>query len=226
MRVIDAQFLKSATRRSEWPPTDGRPEVAICGRSNVGKSSLLNSLLNRRSLARVSRTPGRTRLLNFFDVTYARSGGSRSSLLLSDLPGFGYAEVSRGERSSWQKMMEEYLSTRTDLKVVVLLCDGRRVVADDAAEQLFDETELARYLLDLGRAVIPVITKADKLSKGERKPAAQALARLMGRPALFCSSLSGDGVADLWKKVGSALAPPRREATPTPEGESHESDPL
>jgi GTP-binding protein len=226
MRVIDAQFIKSATRRSEWPAADGKPEVAICGRSNVGKSSLLNSLLNRRSLARVSRTPGRTRLLNFFNVTYVRAGGSRGELLLSDLPGFGYAEVSRGERQSWQKMMEEYLSTRADLRAVVLLCDGRRVVDDRAAELLFDETEIARYLIELGRLVIPVITKADKLSKGERKPAAAVLGRLVGCPAVVCSSLSGDGVGELWRRVGAAVAPPRHKEGPKLEGEAHESDPV
>jgi len=209
-RILDARFLKSATSQAEWPPDAGRPEVALCGRSNVGKSSLLNSLLGRRGLARVSRTPGRTRLLNFFTVDYARPGGARSELFIADLPGFGYAEVSQSERLRWRKMMEEYLSCRGNLKVVVMLFDGRRVLDPRAAELLFDETELLSYLTGLGRTVIPVITKADKLSKHERKPAAAALARLAGCPATIFSSLSGEGQAELWRRVVTAACPPRK----------------
>jgi GTP-binding protein len=220
MRILDAQFLKSATCRAEWPAGGSRPEVAVCGRSNVGKSSLLNSLLGRTGLARVSRTPGRTRLLNFFSVDYlVRPGGAKSGLLVADLPGFGYAEVGKDERQRWRKMMEEYLSGRPKLSCVVLLFDGRRVQDKRASELLFDETELVTYLRGLGRAVIPVITKADKLSKHERKPAAAALARLVGSPALVYSSLSDEGRPELWRRITLAVAPPKSE-------EAHESDPI
>lgn len=232
MRILDAQFLKSATSRSEWPPAEGRPEVALCGRSNVGKSSLLNTLLGRRGLARVSRTPGRTRLLNFFTVDYLRSSqsaGGRSQLLLADLPGFGYAEVGRNERQQWRKMMEEYLAGRETLRAVVLLFDGRRVLDPRASELLYDETELAHYLSDHGRVVIPVITKADKLSKSERKPAAAALGRLIGKTATIYSSLSGEGQQELGRRIVSALRPqqPAAAAAKEPMNEDeHESDSL
>lgn len=228
MRILDAQFLKSGTSRSDWPPSEGRPEVALCGRSNVGKSSLLNTLLGRRGLARVSRTPGRTRLLNFFTVDYLRSSqsaGKRAQLLLADLPGFGYAEVGKSERKQWLKMMEEYLSGRESLRAVVLLFDGRRVLDPRAAELLFDETELATYLTGLGRVVIPVITKADKLSKPERKPAAAALGRLIGKSVTIYSSLSGEGHDELGRRIVAALRPPQQSEAAKEEQE-HESDSL
>jgi GTP-binding protein len=230
MRILTAQFIKSATCRAEWPPPEGRFEVAVCGRSNVGKSSLLNSLLHRHGLARVSRTPGRTRLLNFFSVSTVRAGGGREELLLADLPGFGYAEVGRGERLRWRKMMEEYLSSRPNLKVVVLLFDGRRVQDRRAPELLFDETEIAAYLQGLGRVVIPVITKADKLTKSERKPTAATLARLVGRSPVVYSSVTGEGQPELWRCITAAVLPREKSSPaaagselPNPEGE-HESD--
>lgn len=230
MRILDAQFVKSATCRAEWPPDCGRPELALCGRSNVGKSSLLNTLLGRQGLARVSRTPGRTRLLNFFSVTYLRSAstGARSQFFVADLPGFGYAEVSRGERQRWQQMIDEYLSLRPNLKAVVLLFDGRRVLDGRAAETLFDELEIAAYLERLGRTVIPVITKADKLAKSERKPAAAMLSQLVSRKAMICSSHSGEGQPELLRRIFAAVSAPREVApAPLPElADDHESDSL
>ena len=207
MRIIDARFLKSATKRAEWPAPDGRSEIAFCGRSNVGKSSLLNVMLGRGGLARVSRTPGRTRLINFFGVTYLGQGGARGQFLCTDLPGFGYAEVTRTERQLWRVMMEEYFTRRENLRAVVLLCDGRRLAdgPDRAGELLFDEIELANYLAELGRVVVPVLTKADKLSKSERKPAAALLSRMVHGNAVICSSLSGEGQGDVWRRLLRAM---------------------
>lgn len=206
MRLRDSDFETSATRRSEWPPPD-RLEVAICGRSNVGKSSLLNCLLGRRALARVSRTPGRTRLLNFFTVGLVGEGAGAQVLPLriADLPGFGYAEVSREERSRWQPMLEEYLSGRESLRAVVLLCDSRRALDKDAPRLLFDELELMAYLSEHGRAVLPVLTKSDKLSKSERKPAAEALRRLCRRRPIIHSSLNDEGTDELWQRLARAV---------------------
>jgi GTP-binding protein len=199
MHILRSEFVASAPSRAQWP-TPNLPEVAICGRSNVGKSTLLNALLGRRGLARVSRTPGRTRLINFFQTTLASPQGP-ASVLLADLPGYGYAEVSRSERAGWQAMMEEYLSRRENLRSVALLCDARRVVDPRIEELLFDETELAGYLRGLDRKVIPVLTKADKLAKSERKPAAQVLSRLLGGKAVICAAEQGEGIDELWQRL-------------------------
>lgn len=214
MRVLSAQFMKSATRLSEWPAADGRKEIAVCGRSNVGKSSLLNQLLQKGVLARVSKTPGRTRLLNFFSVECGLPSGARERLLVTDLPGFGYAEVHRSERATWQHMIDEYFRSRQSLVSVLLLCDGRRVMDPKADALLFDERELAHYLDSLGRIVTPVLTKADKLTKGERKPAAQRLERVLGLPRavhsapVICSAQTTEGFDDLWRSIHRACQVP------------------
>ncbi len=203
MQVIQSDFVKSATRKSEWPG-DPVVEIAVCGRSNVGKSTLLNALLGRRSLARVSRTPGRTRLVNFFSVTLKTPTGPRE-MRFADLPGYGYAEVGRDERATWQGMMEEYFVQRQQLVSVLLLCDARRVAMPKADEILFDETELAGYLRGLCRRVIPVMTKADKLSKSEAFAAARTLSKLLGERAVVCAASEHQGLDTLWRRIVSTL---------------------
>ena len=221
MHIVHADFLQSASSAAQWPQLE-LPEVALCGRSNVGKSTLLNTLLTRRGLARVSRTPGRTQLLNFFSVTVSppaaaavAAGGDRprQQLVLADLPGFGYAQVSRSELAKWRPMMEQYLTERRTLRAVVLLCDGRRAAERDAADLLFDELELARFLREYDRAVIPVLTKADKLSKHERKPTALALQRLFGQKVTVVSGQTGEGMDELWRRLLHGLAAPRSPPT-------------
>ena len=233
MHIVHADFLTSATCAAEWPTVD-RPEVALCGRSNVGKSTLLNALLQRKGLARVSRTPGRTQLLNFFTVTVADSakaaGAPRTEheLLLADLPGFGYAQISRSAHAKWRPMMEEYLTERRPLRAVALLCDGRRAAEPDAERQLADELSLAHFLREQDRIVIPVLTKADKLSKHERKPTAFLLQQLFGQRVLVVSGQTGEGVPELWQRLVRAVAPQRpserqpaaaADAQPLPAGE-------
>lgn len=228
MQILNSRFVKSATRAAEWPesaappspssaaqPDGVLPELALCGRSNVGKSTLLNALLQRKSLARVSRTPGRTRLINFFAVELrleatdlppgSESAGERMQVSLADLPGFGYAQVSRQERVLWRQMIEEYLTRRDALQAVALLCDSRRALDRDAAELLHEELEIARFLMAHGRAVVPVLTKADKLAKHERKPAAQRLEQLFAQRVAICAGIDGDGVPALWRRLALPL---------------------
>jgi len=195
MRARRAQYLTSASAPRDFPrPTAA--EVAFVGRSNVGKSSLINALTGVSALARTSSTPGRTRLINWFEVVAERG----RVLAFVDLPGFGYAKVSRAERSTWRALIEAYLGDREVLRAVVLLVDARRGAQEE-------ECDLAAWLVDRGVSVIPVLTKADKLAKGDRLPAAAALARSLGmtRPALVCSARTGDGIDPLWRAILQAV---------------------
>lgn len=149
-KIISAEYTLSAHRGDQCPP-GGLPEVAFLGRSNVGKSSLINSLLGRKKLVRTSSRPGCTRALNFFLINQRWN--------FVDLPGFGYAAVSKELKAQWGQMILDYLETRKNLAAVVLLQDGRRRVGP---EELF----LWKFLKERHRAVIPVLTKADKLKQG------------------------------------------------------------
>jgi len=208
MKVLEAEFLTSAAEKSVgagWPD-EGPPEIAFAGRSNVGKSTLLQALMQRRGLVRISGTPGRTRLINFFRVVVAPEDGrgtaedqsGRRELRFVDLPGYGYAKVSKEEREKWLPFVDQYLSERACLKVVVLLLDPRREVG-------LDESEIAKYVLPRGVFVIAVMTKADKLSKHERKPALDKLKRTLGLPVVAVSATDGDGVEALWRRIADAI---------------------
>ncbi|MEO8875008.1 MAG: ribosome biogenesis GTP-binding protein YihA/YsxC, partial [Polyangiaceae bacterium] len=166
-KIADARFAAGAAIASSLPaPT--RPEIAFCGRSNVGKSSLLNMLVSRKNLVRTSRTPGCTRQINLFDVDVV--GKTKWNVCFVDLPGYGYAARSRDERSQWQKMVEGYFSERASWRGVVLLMDVRRGLEDE-------EEELAEYLESLPRdptdplQIMVVATKLDRLARNEQKPA-------------------------------------------------------
>jgi GTP-binding protein len=226
MNVLAAEFLRSGTDRDAgagWP-AEGPPEVAFAGRSNVGKSALLQALLQRHGMVRISATPGRTRLINFFRVVVAPPGGGPVELRLVDLPGFGYAKVAKRERQQWLPFVAQYLGGRAALRVCVVLVDARR------AGTLFDETEIIKYLTVRGVVVLPVITKVDKLAKHERKPARERLHRLLDAGSLITagnplgspiatgnplgspiavSAIDGSGVDELWRRIVVALAPPR-----------------
>lgn len=223
MKVLDAQFLTSAaepTVGAGWPD-EGPPEVAFAGRSNVGKSTLLQAMMQRRGLVRVSSTPGRTRLINFFSVEVEPTPGDRRALRFVDLPGYGYAKVSKAEREKWLPFVDEYLSKRASLRVLVMLVDARReaewgepggarrgrsgAAVPSRTPPLFDESEIVKYVASRGVFVIPVMTKADKLSKHERKPALDKLQRELGMAALAVSATDGDGVDELWRRVVVAL---------------------
>jgi GTP-binding protein len=196
--IVDASFVAAAKKVAELPP-EGGAELAFAGRSNVGKSSLMNLLLGRRRLVRTSTTPGCTRQLAFFRAR-ARDGGS---FLLVDLPGYGYAKRSKGERHSWARLVEEYLGTRSALRAVVVLLDARQGVTDTDAQLLefIDRRAQARP------RVIVVATKADKLQKSRQRAELDALARATGRELIAASAVSGQGAEALWRALREAAGP-------------------
>jgi GTP-binding protein len=201
MKILTAEFLTSATQSSQFPQ-GGLPEIAFAGRSNVGKSSLLNAVLGRKGLARVSQTPGRTRLLNFFRVTTSRgSQGRAAEFLCVDLPGYGYAKVSKAVHEQWGPMIEEYIRGRRSLRGLVVLTDVRR------GEE--EERQLIRWVGGLGMAVLCVATKIDKLPRGQRAEALRMLEDFLGMPVLGCSATTGEGKDALWGGIQTLLASPR-----------------
>jgi GTP-binding protein len=197
--VLAAEFLKSAAQKRDWPPED-RPEVAFCGRSNVGKSSCLNALAGRKALARVSRTPGRTRLVNFFDLRIAertRSGGHTKprELRLVDLPGYGYASGPRAERAGWKPMIESYLGERETLRNVVVLVDG------ELGPQESDR-DMVAWARSLGREPVVVATKLDRIARTRRSARMREIAAALGvEIAVPFSAKEKFGVDELWKAI-------------------------
>jgi GTP-binding protein len=201
-RVVSAEFVAGATRAEQLPPP-ALAEVAFAGRSNVGKSSLLNAMMQRRNLVRTSRTPGCTRQINIFGCKTA----SGFSLHLVDLPGYGYAKLSKSEKSSWGGMLEGYLRTRVTLRAMVLLVDVRRGLEDDDRELLefMKETrgEATGSLPEVQRLV--VATKLDKLPVSQRKPALVAFKKEAGVPAVGFSAVTGEGRVELWERLRRAV---------------------
>ena len=153
MRIKQSEFITSAVKREQYP-IDNRVEVAFVGRSNVGKSSIINSLTNRKKLAKVSQTPGKTRLVNFFLIN--------NDFYLVDLPGYGYAKVSKAEKDSWGKTIEMYLKDREQLKRVVLLVDSRH-------KPTGDEIMMYEWFKHYGYDIVVVGTKSDKITRNELK---------------------------------------------------------
>jgi GTP-binding protein len=188
LRIDHVEFETSATEPDQYPWPD-RPEVAFGGRSNVGKSSLINTLVNRKNLVRTSKEPGRTRTLNFYDLN--------GELYLVDLPGYGYAKVSKEERYGWGEMIETYLDVRRNLEVVVCVLDLRRGIEED-------DQQLIEAAPHFGVQPIPVFTKADKVGSSERQQRLREIAsRYGGDPEEFVL-LSGEdrrGPRDLWSRI-------------------------
>lgn len=205
MDVLRAEFVTSAAARAGFP-REGLPEIAFVGRSNVGKSSLLNKLTNRRALARTSATPGKTRLVNFFRVERR----SARPLLLVDLPGYGWARVARQERAAWQRLIEGYLAGRASLCGVLLLLDARRDPGDD-------ERDFLPWLAERGVPVRLVVTKLDKLRGAERESRLRAITRELGVPResiVLTSAQSGAGIEALWAEIDALVERAARPAAP------------
>lgn len=194
MIIRSAKFICSAVTPGQYPPDD-LPEVAFAGRSNVGKSSLINKILNRKKLVRTSKTPGRTQLLNFFEIN--------ELWRFVDRPGYGYAKVPVEVQKRWRPMVESYLTTRVNLRGMVWLLDIRREVSKEDL-QLWDWLQAKQV------EVIIVVTKADKLSKNKRNKQAASIARSLGREAqelIQFSATSGEGTDEIWQALLRILEP-------------------
>ncbi|MBX3344955.1 MAG: ribosome biogenesis GTP-binding protein YihA/YsxC [Nitrospira sp.] len=194
MKLLGAEFIKSSVSPEQFP-ADRLPEIAFVGRSNVGKSSLINSLLHRKKLAKVSKTPGKTRAINFFTV---RTSDQHLPLLsLVDLPGYGYAKVSKTMRAQWGPMIEQYLEQRQSLGAIILLIESRVWMPQDVMT--------VQWVQSLGCGLIIVLTKADKLRQSERTPAVAAVRNACGLgpevPILLYSAETHEGRDALWGEI-------------------------
>jgi GTP-binding protein len=192
MIIYSATFVSSAPSLAACPAS-ALPEIAFAGRSNVGKSSLVNTLLNRKGLVRTSSTPGRTQLLNFFAVN--------DLLHFVDLPGYGFARAPRVVRERWQPMIRNYLAGRANLKAVVWLLDVRRDPSDE-------DLRFLDWLEEAERPTIPVVTKVDKLSRNELARRLTAISRSTGlERELFTtfSAMTREGVAEVWARIEAAI---------------------
>src|SRR5688572_12253173 len=191
MKITSAEFVKSAFAQEHWID-DRRPEIAFLGRSNVGKSSLINSLLQRKALARTSNTPGRTQSINYFLIN--------DSFYFVDLPGYGFAKVSKSMRADWGKMAEEYLSDRDELVLSIQLVDSRH-----KPSKL--DLQLHEWLVFNQKKHIVVATKSDKLSSNELSKQMRVIGEEMPSSKVIAySSQTGKGREAIWSEIVKGLA--------------------
>ncbi|OFI46920.1 ribosome biogenesis GTP-binding protein YihA/YsxC [Floricoccus penangensis] len=189
MNKHNAEIVISAASSKQYPETD-MPEIALAGRSNVGKSSFINTLLNRKNLARTSGKPGKTQLLNFYNID--------DTIHFVDVPGYGYAKVSKSERAKWGKMIEEYLTTRSNLRAVVSLVDMRH-------EPSVDDVQMYEFLKYYGIPVILVATKADKIPRGKWNKHESMIKKALQFDStddfIIFSSVDKTGYDQAWKAI-------------------------
>ncbi|RTZ97268.1 MAG: YihA family ribosome biogenesis GTP-binding protein [Deltaproteobacteria bacterium] len=194
MNIQSARFITSAVKPSQYPSGD-LPEIAFAGRSNVGKSSLINTLVNRKRLVKTSRTPGRTQLINFFSIN--------EQFMLVDLPGYGYARVPAAVRKKWGPMIERYLAERNRLRGVVLILDIRRM--PDERERSF-----IAWLEQCQLPVVLVLTKADKLSTSAQSRRYREIVQAIDSgplPPVLFSAKTGRGRDAVWKTIQTLIRP-------------------
>ncbi len=191
MKILSAEFVTSAAGPKQYP-VDKRPQVAFAGRSNVGKSSLINALLNRKSLVKTSQTPGKTQLINFFLIN--------GEFYCADLPGYGYAKVPRAVADAWAPLIESYLKDTPQVRVVVVLLDIRR-------EPDERDGRLIEWLRHYDVPAIFVLTKADKMKRQEMVGAQREITARLGldRPLLLTSAKSGQGIVELRAEIARRL---------------------
>ena len=194
MKITSAEFIKSAVWTAQYPPAT-MPEIAFVGRSNVGKSSLMNTLVGRKKLAKTSNTPGRTQLINFFDINGAIS--------FVDLPGYGFAKVSQSVKKDWGNMIETYLRERQNLAMVIFILDIRRDPSDD-------DLSLRAWLEEYHIPYISILTKVDKLSNnqtlGRKKLIEKALGADTQKKTILFSAKTQKGKEELWQFLENHLS--------------------
>jgi GTP-binding protein len=192
MIIKSAEYVTSATKPAHYPPAD-LPEVAFAGRSNVGKSSLINALVNRKQLVKTSSTPGRTQLINFFNIN--------EEIIFVDLPGFGYARVPQAVRKKWGPMIEGYLTTRETLKGVILIMDIRRIPGQE-------ERDLIDWLNHYALSCILTLTKTDKLSKNKMLKQLDAIASRLSvdkKNLVLFSAKTRQGRDAVWEAISALV---------------------
>lgn len=189
MKIRSSEITMSAVNKSQYP-TDGIPEIAMVGRSNVGKSSSINTLLNRRNFARVSQTPGKTRTINFYLIN--------KEFFFVDLPGYGYAKISKSEKEKWGAIMERYLKDRKELCAIFLLVDIRH-------EPSKDDVMMYEWIKYFGYDCVVIATKADKISKGQYQQHISIIRKKLNlekdEKVIPLSSLKKTGVEDVWNEI-------------------------
>lgn len=193
MEIKQSEFIISAVNKEQYP-TDGRCEIAFVGRSNVGKSSLINSLTNRRKLAKTSGTPGKTRLINFFLIN--------NDFYFVDLPGYGYAKVSKSEQVNWGNMMDKYLNNREELKGIMLLVDCRH-------KPTSDDVTMYNYIKYYGYMPIIIATKSDKITKNELRKSEKVIKDTLNldkdEKIYYFSSLKKQGIEEVLQKIEDVI---------------------
>ncbi len=191
MKILSAEFVISAAAPGQFPPGH-KPQIAFAGRSNVGKSSIINALLHRKKLVKTSATPGKTQLINFFIIN--------THFYFVDLPGYGYARVPQAVTDAWGPMIEEYLKSSRDLRAVIVLLDVRRTPDER-------DIRLLEWLRQYDIPAICVLTKADKLKRQESERARRdVMERLKLSDLLLTSAKDGQGIKELWSEISKRLA--------------------
>ncbi|MBO4852510.1 MAG: YihA family ribosome biogenesis GTP-binding protein [Schwartzia sp.] len=199
--VTQGKYCVSAVKREQYPSVE-RPEIVFIGRSNVGKSSLINSLTRVRNLAHVSGQPGKTQTINFYDVGIKIEGEEpRRDFYLVDLPGYGYAKTGKAQRLTWKKFIEEYLLSSRNIRFIAQLIDIRR-------DSMESDVNMFRWLVTNGLPVLVVATKADKLGRDAGRRQIENIRRALGVPELDIlpySSLKGEGRSELLDVIADSL---------------------
>ncbi len=189
MKIRSAEITMSAVNRSQYPD-EGIPEIALVGRSNVGKSSTVNTLLNRRNFARTSQTPGKTRTINFYLIN--------KEFFFVDLPGYGYAKIAKSEKEKWGVIMERYLQERDELCAIFLLVDIRH-------EPTNDDVMMYEWITHFGYNCVVIATKADKISRGQYQKHMNIIRKKLqmdpNEKILPISSLKKTGVEEIWNEI-------------------------